>query len=223
MNDISTIEKTEKVWQLPASPIQFLPTALVVFRFVLGPLLLFNAIDGKTNGWFVIGFVAAFLSDIFDGVIARRLGISTARLRKADSWADVCLYLCVGVSAYLVHPEVVVAFKYPLSMVAGVQLLWWIVNLAKYGQPASYHTYSAKAWGVTLFIATIALFGFNYGGVTLGLAIAVGIIHTLEEIAMTFILETWTHDVLSIIHAIRLHRAKSDRYLPDMQLSVRTR
>ncbi|HEY9606039.1 MAG TPA: CDP-alcohol phosphatidyltransferase family protein [Allocoleopsis sp.] len=221
MNDISTIEKTENSWQLPASPMQVLPTALVVFRFFLGPLLLFNAIDGEPNGWFIVGFVAAFLSDIFDGVIARRLGISTAALRKADSWADVCLYLCVGVSAYLVHPEVVVAFKHPLSMVVGIQLLWWMVNLAKYGQPASYHTYSAKAWGVTLCIATIALFGFNYGGVTLGLAIAVGIIHTLEEIAMTLILENWTHDVLSIVHAIRLHRAKSDRSL--MQLSVRTR
>ena len=215
MNNTREIAKTESSRSLLAAAMQFVPAALVILRFFIGPLLLLNAINGKTDAWFIVGFVTAFLSDIFDGVIARRLGISTAALRKADSWADVCLYLCVGVSAYWVHPEVVVAFKHPLGMVAGVQLLWWIVNLAKYGQPASYHTYSAKAWGVTLFIATIALFGFNYGGLTLGLAIAVGIIHTLEEIAMTFILETWTHDVLSIVHAIRLHRAKSDRYLPD--------
>lgn len=73
-------------------------------------------------------------------------------------------------------------------------------------QSASYHTYSAKAWGVTLFLATSALFGFNYGGLTLWLAIAVGIVHTVEEIAMTLVLETWTHDVLSIVHAVRLRR-----------------
>jgi CDP-diacylglycerol--glycerol-3-phosphate 3-phosphatidyltransferase len=65
-------------------------------------------------------------------------------------------------------------------------------------------TYSAKAWGVTLFVATSALFGFGYGGLTLNLAIALGIIHTLEEIAMTLILPKWTHDVLSIVHALRL-------------------
>jgi CDP-diacylglycerol--glycerol-3-phosphate 3-phosphatidyltransferase len=56
------------------------------------------------------------------------------------------------------------------------------VNIAKYGQPASYHTYSAKAWGVTLFVATIALFGFGYGGLTLRVAIAVGIIHTWKKL-----------------------------------------
>jgi hypothetical protein len=106
-----------------------------------------------------------------------------------------------------VHPDVVIAFSNPLSAVVGIQLIWWVVNLAKYGQPASYHTYSAKAWGVTLFVATIALFGFGYGGLTLSLAIAVGIIHTVEEIAMTLILPKWTHDVLSIVHALRLRQS----------------
>ena len=72
--------------------------------------------------------MAAFLSDIFDGVIARRLGVSIASLRKADSWADVCLYLCVGISAFLVHSDVIIAFSHGLSEVVGIQLIWWIVN-----------------------------------------------------------------------------------------------
>jgi hypothetical protein len=97
-----------------------------------------------------------------------------------------------------------------LSAVVGIQLIWWVVNLVKYGQPASYHTYSAKAWGVTLFVATISLFGFGYGGLTLLVAIAVGIIHTTEEIAMTLILPKWTHDVLSILHALRLRQSYNE-------------
>ncbi len=204
MNDTSEIDATGSCCSQKATAIQFLPTALVILRFFIGPLLLLNAINGKIDAWFIVGFVTAFLSDIFDGVIARRLGVSTASLRRADSWADVCLYLCVGISACLVHSDVVIAFSHPLSAVVGIQLIWWVVNLAKYGQPASYHTYSAKAWGITLFVATIALFGFDYGGLTLSLAIAMGIIHTLEEIAMTLILPEWTHDVLSIVHALRL-------------------
>jgi CDP-diacylglycerol--glycerol-3-phosphate 3-phosphatidyltransferase len=204
MNDTSKIAQTGSS---QSAVIQFLPAALIILRFFMGPLLLLNAIDGKADAWFIVGFVVAFLSDIFDGVIARRLGVSTASLRRADSWADVCLYICVGVSAFLVHPDVVIAFSDPLNAVVGIQLIWWVVNLAKYGQPASYHTYSAKAWGVTLFVATIALFSFGYGGLTLSLAIAVGIIHTLEEIAMTLILPQWTHDVLSIVHALRLRQS----------------
>lgn len=141
-----------------------------------------------------------------DGVIARHLRISTAKLRRADSWADVCPYLCIAISTRLVHPDLIIAFLKPLRVVVAVQLIWWIVNLAKYGQPASYHTYSAKAWGVTLFVATLGLFGCNYGGLTLWLAIITGFIHTVEEIAMTLILETWTHDVLNVVHELRLRR-----------------
>jgi phosphatidylglycerophosphate synthase len=207
MNNTSEIAQSRSDRSLLVAVIQFVPAALVILRFFMGPLLLLNAIDSKTDAWFIVGFVIAFLSDIFDGVIARRLGVSTASLRRADSWADVCLYLCVGVSAFLVHSDVITAFSNPLSAVVGIQLIWWVVNLAKYGQPASYHTYSAKAWGVTLFIATISLFGFGYGGLTLFLAIAVGIIHTIEEIAMTLILPKWTHDVLSIVHALRLRQS----------------
>ena len=83
MNDTSEITKTEGSRSLLAAVIQFIPAALVMLRFFIGPLLLLNAINGKTDAWFIVGFVAAFLSDIFDGVIARRLGvIATAKAVK---------------------------------------------------------------------------------------------------------------------------------------------
>ncbi|GAB4467364.1 MAG: hypothetical protein OHK0037_24090 [Elainellaceae cyanobacterium] len=183
-----------------------LPALLVCFRLAIAPILLWDAFDGSVTPWFLVGYVAAFLSDIFDGVIARRLSVSTARLRAADSWADVTLYLCLAVAAWRVHPEILVAFRWPLLSVVAVQLLWWVMNLAKYGKPASYHTYSAKLWGITLFFASIALFGFGQGGVALWAAVAVGLVHTIEEIVMTLVLPTWQHDVLSLAHALRLRR-----------------
>ncbi|CDN14341.1 hypothetical protein RintRC_2774 [Richelia intracellularis] len=96
--------------------------------------------------------IFAFLSDIFDGIIARRLGVSTPQLRQADSWADVCLYLCIATSTYLVHPQTLITYRLPLLIVIIVQIIWWIVNLIKYRKPASYHTYSAKLWGITLSV-----------------------------------------------------------------------
>lgn len=185
---------------------KYLPITLVITRFFIAPLLLWDALDGQTSFWFLVGYISAFVSDIFDGVIARRLKVSTAKLRQADSWADVCLYSIIAISAWLVHREAIIAFRTPLLIVVFAQLLWWVVNLVKYGKPASYHTYSAKIWGITLFIATIALFGFNYAGIFLWIAIIVGIIHTVEEIAMTLILPQWTHDVSSFVRAIDLNR-----------------
>ncbi|QKD82691.1 CDP-alcohol phosphatidyltransferase family protein [Thermoleptolyngbya sichuanensis A183] len=183
-----------------------LPMLLVYFRLAIAPFLLWDAFDGSVTPWFLAGYIAAFLSDIFDGVIARRLGVSTAAVRAADSWADVTLYLCLAVAAWWVHPDILTAFRGPLLAVVAAQLLWWGVNLAKYGKPASYHTYSAKLWGITLFVASIALFGFGQGGPPLALAVAVGLVHTVEEIAMTLILPTWQHDVLSLAHALKLRQ-----------------
>ncbi|MBN4001049.1 CDP-alcohol phosphatidyltransferase family protein [Nostoc sp. LPT] len=183
-----------------------IPSGLVLFRFLISPFLLLDALDGKTSVWFIVGFVAAFLSDIFDGIIARKLGVSSAQLRQADSWADVCLFSCIFVSAWIVHQDILVTYSVPLLMIVFAQLLWWVVNLVKYGKPASYHTYSAKFWGITLFIAIIALFGFDYAGVTLWLTCIAGTIHSFEEIGMTLILPVWTHDVLSIFHALNIRQ-----------------
>lgn len=192
-----------------------LPLALVVFRLLMGPILLWDAVDGTVSIWFIMGYVAGFLSDIFDGVIARRLGVSNAQLRQADSWADVCFYACIFVSAWLTHRDMILAFRWPLLSVVFAQIVWWIVNLIKYRKPASYHTYSAKFWGITLFIAIIALFGFEQAGIALWLTIIVGIIHTIEEIAMTLILPQWTHDVLSIFHAWQLRQKLKSASLPS--------
>ncbi|MBD2450455.1 CDP-alcohol phosphatidyltransferase family protein [Nostoc sp. FACHB-152] len=183
-----------------------IPSGLVLFRFLIAPFLLWDAWDGDTSIWFLVGFTAAFLSDIFDGIIARRLGVSNAKLRQADSWADTCLFSCIFFSAWLGYRDILIAYKLPLLMVIFAQIVWWIVNLIKYGKPASYHTYSAKFWGITLFIAIVALFGFNYAGITLWLTCTAGTIYSVEEIAMTLILPVWTHDVLSIFHALKIRQ-----------------
>ncbi|AFY41141.1 CDP-alcohol phosphatidyltransferase family protein [Nostoc sp. PCC 7107] len=186
--------------------LKLIPSGLVLFRFLIAPFLLWDAWDGDTSIWFLVGFTASFLSDIFDGIIARQLGVSNAQLRQADSWADTCLFSCIFLSAWLGYRDILIAYQLPLLMVIFAQIMWWIVNLIKYGKPASYHTYSAKFWGITLFIAIVSLFGFNYAGIALWLTCIAGTIYSLEEIAMTLILPVWTHDVLSIFHALNIRQ-----------------
>ncbi len=182
------------------------PALLVALRFTIAPLLLWDALDGYVTPGFLIGYVIAVLSDIFDGIIARRLGVSTAQLRQADSWADICLYLCIASSAWLVHPEVVLDFRWPLLWAIAAQLTLFAMNLIKFGQFPSYHTYTAKAWGISLLIATIGLFGFSNANL-LWLAIGFCWLNSLEEMIMTLILPEWQCDVLSLFHAIDLRRS----------------
>jgi CDP-diacylglycerol--glycerol-3-phosphate 3-phosphatidyltransferase len=188
-----------------------LPIALIIVRFLLGPLLFFAALRGHMTFWFVVGFIAAFLSDVFDGVIARRLGSVAEHLREADSWTDTWFYAWIAASMWLTHANVVLAFRTPLLVVVGTQLLCWAVDWAKYRRFATYHQYSAKAWGVSLFAAIIALGGFNYGGVFLWAAIVTGIVSHIEGIAMTLALPRWTYDVPGFRRAWRLRQLEMDR------------
>ncbi|MEP1075398.1 CDP-alcohol phosphatidyltransferase family protein [Leptolyngbya sp. PL-A3] len=200
---------TELVFLESIPMVSSIPMLLVALRIAIAPFLLWDSLDGQVGTGFLVAYVVAVLSDIFDGVIARRLGVSTAGLRQADSWADRLLYVCIAIAAWLTHRDIILTFQVPLLTVLGLQALWWVINLVKYGQPACYHTYTAKAWGLSLLVATLMLFGASYGGWALGLAIALGIIHTLEEIAMTLILPTWQHDIPSLFHAWKLRQQPS--------------
>jgi len=184
-------------------PLTSVPSFLVGLRFAIALLLLWDALDRKISDWFMAGYIAAVLSDIFDGIIARRLGVSTVQLRQADSWADICLYVCIALSAWLVYPQVIVDFALPLAIAIVAQLTLFATSLLKFGKFPSFHTYTAKVWGIALLIATVGLFGFGYAE-TLWLAIVFCVLNSLEEIAMTAILPKWQHDVLSVFHALKL-------------------
>ena len=185
----------------------YLPAALVVFRALVSPLLVWDAWDGMVTGWFLAVFSAAFLSDVLDGMIARRLGVSTSRLRYADTWADITLYLAVLLSAWLTHKATLMTLGWPFALLLASTAASWGVDLLRYGRLSSYHPWSAKAWGVTLAIAIVALFGWNDTGWAMWLMIGVGVVSNLECIAMTLLLPRWTHDVPSIFHALERRAA----------------
>ncbi|MEO0987756.1 MAG: CDP-alcohol phosphatidyltransferase family protein [Cyanobacteria bacterium J06639_14] len=174
-----------------------LPVLCIVYRFAAGPGLLWAAWHGNAT-LFVSLFVVAVFSDIVDGMIARRLQVVTASLREADSRADLCLYLCVIAAIWHVYPTVLQEFQVPLTIAIASQGLQWITSLSKYGRLASYHSYSAKFWGISLAIATVSLFAFNYAGILFLATLLIGTLHNLEEVAMTAILPTWTFDVKTI-------------------------
>ena len=78
--------------------IQHLPNILTVFRLltapVIGLLLVLTAtgmIEGKTGVPVVLAlFAMACLSDVFDGVLARRMGQETVFGAVLDRWLTNC-------------------------------------------------------------------------------------------------------------------------------------
>jgi CDP-diacylglycerol--glycerol-3-phosphate 3-phosphatidyltransferase len=181
-----------------------LPWALIGFRAAASPVLLLDAVDGSTSGFFLPLFLAAFLSDVFDGILARRWGVQTPAMRSADSFADVALYGSVAASAWLAKRAALEPFIVPALAVIGLQVLAWLLDLAKYRRLSSYHCWSAMAWGVAQAAAAVALFGFDRTGAWLWTAIGMGALNNLECLAITWILPVWIHDVPSLVHARRI-------------------
>ena len=50
------------------------PSLLVAVRVLLGPMLLLMTVNGVAGVWLIVGLTTAFLTDVFDGIIARRIG-----------------------------------------------------------------------------------------------------------------------------------------------------
>lgn len=69
--------------------LRHVPWGLVVLRGGVALALAVGlAAGGLTDGRVMGLFVIAFLSDYFDGVVARACGVATRRLRQADSTVD---------------------------------------------------------------------------------------------------------------------------------------
>jgi phosphatidylglycerophosphate synthase len=183
------------------------PAILIASRAVLGPAIVVACLGGASRYWMVGMLIAAFLSDVFDGVLARRLGVASEGLRLADSLVDILFYVCVAAACLLAYPEVWREHHVGILLVAGLEVGRWGLDLARYGKIASYHMVSAKLWGILLFLGFGEVFLRGGAGAFFTAMIAVGIYNEVEGLLASLLLPEWHHDVPSLWHAWALRRA----------------
>ena len=183
---------------------QRVPILLTGIRALLGPCIVACAYLWPQAVLLVTCVVVAFLTDVFDGIIARRLNIATANLRRLDSIADSIFYLCALWAVWVLHSQIVlmnVALLVVLGILEGAR---YILDLWKFGREASYHMWSSKLWGVALFVAFVAIFATEQPSFFPVLAIGMGVIADVEGILISLTLRSWRHDVPSVFHALRI-------------------
>jgi len=184
-----------------------LPALLVSFRAALGLGLVAanSAIHHQIA--FAVCILAALLSDVYDGVLARRLHIDTENLRRWDTRADTLFYVCVFVVAAMRYPG---AFQNRWVMIAALitaEVVQHVFAAVKYGRHASYHSIISKIWGLMMAGSMIGLLGFGVNNWFMDLTIVWGICCNVQGLVMTLLLPTWHRDVPTLFHAIRLRNA----------------
>jgi CDP-diacylglycerol--glycerol-3-phosphate 3-phosphatidyltransferase len=183
-----------------------LVVGLTSLRLLLGPVLIWLVRGGSAGLPYVAVCLLAFATDYFDGVLARRFGVDSAFVRRFDSATDTVFFLCAAWSAWLLHADLLRPFLGLAAAVAALEVARYLFDFAKFRREAAYHAWSAKLWGLSLFVALVALMGFGRATPWVPLTLALGIVADAEGLAISVVLPTWTHDVKSVWHAWRLRQ-----------------
>ncbi|MEI6950732.1 CDP-alcohol phosphatidyltransferase family protein [Paraflavisolibacter sp. H34] len=187
-----------------------IPLLLILFRFLLAPLLLFLAWQyGKTYRELIVWLLfLGLLSDVLDGISARKQEVSSAALRRMDSQTDMIFWLSAGVASWLIWPGVIGAHQGVIYALLGMEAACYAVSLVKFGKETCTHAYLSKFWGLTLLAAFTDLILNGNAGFLFFFCLAAGIISHTDRILITLLLPRWQHDVPSAWHAWRIRQGK---------------
>ncbi|MBO6200267.1 MAG: CDP-alcohol phosphatidyltransferase family protein [Chryseobacterium sp.] len=187
-----------------------LPYILIATRFLLAPiifLLAYLEIEEYRNLILILMYFGLF-TDIFDGIIARKVGVSSEKLRRLDSQIDLVFWLSIGFATYFLNPEITQEHWKSITLIFIMEALCYIVSIWKFGKETCTHAWLAKLWGLSLLIAFTSLIGFSEAGWAFYLCVILGFISHLDVILIIMILPKWQFDVPSSYHAWKIRNGK---------------
>jgi CDP-diacylglycerol--glycerol-3-phosphate 3-phosphatidyltransferase len=179
------------------------PQILIAFRATCAPVLFVLACYRFPGIVLAAVVVAAFLSDVFDGMIARATGAATPALRYADTIVDTVFYIAAAVALRIAVPGAYRGLWLPLVTLIVVHVSRSTFELTKYGRVASYHMWSSKVLGAVLVAALVTAFVSGRPTVLLGVGLWLGVFNELEGFIASLFLTEWRCDVPTVFHALR--------------------
>jgi CDP-diacylglycerol--glycerol-3-phosphate 3-phosphatidyltransferase len=182
-----------------------IPNALSAARIGATPVLGYFAAAGAEH-YFTWVLVPALLSDIADGFIARRFGLTSRLGALLDSIGDALLFFVALFGVLVFYPELLHAHA-----MAGLLLMGsWIVEIAaaliRYRRLSSFHTYLSKAAAYLLGISIGVLFLWGLPAALLYVAVTASVVANLEELVLIWLLPQWRPNVRGLYWVLQERR-----------------
>ncbi|WNH10637.1 CDP-alcohol phosphatidyltransferase family protein [Thalassobellus suaedae] len=172
------------------------------YRILAAPLLLALIwFDLRTAFTWLL--LISYITDAFDGYLARKLKITSPRGSQLDSFGDQ-VTLIVGLIGLFYFETDFIKTNLVLILIAFIPyIIQMLFAYLKYGKATAFHTYLAKISAVfqSLFILWSLFFNPEY--ILFYAMIIIGLLETFEEITLIFIYDKWVADVKGIYWAIR--------------------
>lgn len=147
--------------------------------------------------------VYAILSDVFDGMIARKLKISNPEMRQLDTkidtvfWFSCLLYIC------LQHTQFIVTHILQLSILVSTEVCIIIVGQLKFGTRISFHTILSKMWALSLLWFFVEINLYKTTTYSFAVSFWYGLLVQTEILIIALILKKNQTDVPGLLQAIK--------------------
>jgi phosphatidylglycerophosphate synthase len=184
-----------------------LPNALTASRIVSVPFLMLIAWQ-ENHLAFIILLGAALLTDVFDGMLARKLNQAGPAGARLDSWADFCIYMSLPVCAWWLWPDIVRKEALFIVAVVASYILPIAYGSLKYGRMTSYHTRLAKISAVLMGPSILLMFS-RITPWPFRLFTLFPVAACIEELSMTTLLPRWHANIPSFRQALAVKREQS--------------
>ena len=181
--------------------------ALTLLRLALAPVVVALGLPRRGGAVVAVLLVIGYLSDDFDGVVARRTGTATPILRRLDSMVDTVFYLGIATAAWMLHRGELRPLLPLMLLVIGTELATNALCWLRFRREASYHAWSARVFGLVLFAALLLLFAAESPALIVP-AVVVGLISHAENAAITLTLPEWRYDVRSLFVAWQIRQSR---------------
>ena len=175
------------------------------YRIFAAPFLLLIIWFGNRElfSWLLL---LSYSTDMIDGILARKLKITSSRGSQLDSFGDQ-LTLFVGFIGLLFFENDFISANYQWILIPFVLYFFqMLIAFRKYGKATAFHTYLAKLSAVVqaLFILWLLFFGPLYW--LFYSMIVIGIIETIEETLLIYLYPNWVAGVKGYFWARRDQR-----------------
>lgn len=188
---------------------------LIYSRLAFAWIMITISLIGFDNAELYVGIllVCGLLTDIFDGIIARYMNLSSAHLRQLDTKIDRLFWLSGMFSVMILFPSFFINHLLEISILLFLEFLAWLIGIMKFKNAISFHSLLSKFWAISILVTILDVLIDGHSGLSFQITFWYGILAQADIIVIAFILPEFQCDIPSSWHALRVRKGKSIRRL----------
>lgn len=187
-----------------------IPILLIYSRLVFAWIILALGIAKFECSSVIIAvlLVIGLLTDVFDGIIARQLKISTSHLRQLDTKIDRLFWLSALFALAMLHPSFFIQHIIGIAVLGTLEFIAWAIGKLKFKGSISFHSILSKFWAISILITFLDALTDGKANLSFTITFWYGLIAQLDIVLIAFILPELQCDIPSSWHAMQIRKGK---------------